>query len=35
LRPGQAKPAHPAIEGGAQEARDVGDQKPDVALVFG
>ena len=35
LRPGQAKPAYPAIEGGAQEARDVGDQKPDMTFVVG
>ena len=27
--------ADPAVEGGAHEARDIGNQKPDVALVLG
>ena len=35
LRAGQAELAHPAVERGAHQPRDVGDQKPDMALVFG
>src|SRR5947208_16710811 len=33
LRAGQAQPAHPPVEGGAHQPRDIRNQKADVALV--